>query len=338
METPDVRYNRYPGGEVASEIDGMTAHALDALRAHLRRVGTISHTDNGERRFTVGPYEGNSATWSLTAGQLQYLMTGKDHVLNYLLADKDSVKEPDVTPEQNREEMMRLFNEVLAKYPASAFTALCPRPTLPAEPTRGLFRRRRETAKEASQPSSVVDRKLEVGTISYDVTVRYEEDSRTILSSAQIWYSNGQIILWFGPHGVVRNVSVTSLIPGRGGMPSYDNLMALREATAGTATIPGTIAVTDSPLIGNRSECITIRLGYKPEFRFGYIHHANGARTAQYDAEVDQFVLKTKSKNPKYHMFSVASAVKMLDEVLSTLPVLAQIQSVPELYNPDDLR
>lgn len=339
MEIPDFRYEQYPGGEVASEIDGMTAHALEALRAYLRKFGVISRADDGEQRFVVGPYGSDEFTWSLTAKQLDYLMTSEDHLLNYLLADQGETDEPVTTPEQNHEEMMLLFNEVLAKYPASAFTALCPRPALPAEPTHGLFRRRKETAKEASPPSNVVHRRLETNTINYDVTVRYREDSSTRLYSAEIYYNYGQVILWFGEHGIADAVSIDRVIPSIGDVPDYSKLVALRKATAGTDDISGTRTVLDGTEIGGRSEAMYVSLAYGPELHFGYLYgagvrDASSKKIARYQAKTNQFILEIQDKNPKQHAFSVESAAKMLDEILSTLPVRPQ----PVLHNHESLR
>ncbi len=333
METPDFRYNQYPGGEYEQTVDGLTREALDGLRAYLREKQTIVEGEEGENRLIIQTWNsGLLEVNSLTADQLQYLLTGES-----------STDEPVATPEQNREETMQMFHEMLARYPASSFAALCPRPApepVP-EPAYGFFRRgKRASAAPTTVWPHTAERQFTAGAIVYAVTVTYEGDSDTILEKASIGYAGASIELRFGPHGIAQRIDIKDFVGWRNSMPDYNGLVALRMATSGSTDIAGTQAVTDSQHSGTRIGNVCVRLGYEPEFTFWPPRYTGGTypRYARYDAATNQFAVATNGK--VRHSFTAESGVKMLDEILSTLPPQLQMQHLPALptYNANDLR
>lgn len=329
-------YDQYPGGENAKEIDGMTKAALEGLASDLVADGRLLDSDEGRRlviEYRRGEDE-HTYTHALTMGQLGYLLAN---------VDPASLAK---TPEQNRIDTLLAFDEVVAKYPASVFLPMMQPPALlEVRPQkRGWFDWFKgnppvsppKLATKNTDTNYIKNSFVFDGT-SYSVSGAYRSVEAKTIGHLNIttmiskdWGSE-LFELNFGPEGLINRVHIKGVIsPSSLGGPNLDRFEELRaQRTGKRGDIAATAAALDNDLVRSRCNGIRINLGYDPTIWF---YGIDQDRIARYDNSSNKFIVRTshKKKSNKYAI-PADTVVRMLDEILSVLPVEPLIGQPREL-------
>lgn len=313
--TSPIQYEQYRGGEHKSAepaIDGMSFTALNALAATLRHQHDIRSSDEGDRLVLTNKNVDDDNPIALTARQLAY-------ILGQPAAPELQPK----TPEQHRSDTLAAFQAVAAQYPADAFAALCPRVAALEEPQSHWSLWPKPRPKPAPDLPNKIRTVIEVSGITYEVATYYVPGS-SMVERVDVRYDQAHISLVYGGDGGISSVEAFNVIPTRSGTnePYYNQFNAVRAARTGKrADIPATTAILNHDIARKRSGDIRIAIGYEPSLSFR--QHAPNKYSAiliatTYDAASNTFVLEYRKK---HHTIPAETAVQMLDELLSILPI-----------------
>ena len=293
-------------------IDGMSFTTLNALAATLRHQHDIRSSDEGDRLVLTNKNVDDDNPIALTARQLAY-------ILGQPAAPELQPK----TPEQHRSDTLAAFQAVAAQYPADAFAALCPRVAALEEPQSHWSLWPKPRPKPAPDLPNYIRSAIEVSGIAYEVDMYYVPGSN-VVERVKVRYGQALISLTYSGDGGISGVTALNVIPTRSdtNVPYYNQFNALRAARTGKrAEIPATVAVFDNDIIRKRSGDIGIAIGYEPSLSF-WQHAPNKYSaipiTTTYNAASNTFVLKYRKK---HHTIPAETAVQMLDELLSVLPI-----------------